>query len=157
MNNKVIVGLIVVVLGLVAGWYVLGGKGNLPGMSKTEPQATVTPAVGESPAVTTEAPVEGGEKGGTSSGSSVSYTDSGFTPATLTVKVGTAVTFTNDSTKSMWVASAVHPTHQVLPGFDELTSVAKGGTYTYTFAKVGTWKYHNHVGPSDVGAVVVTE
>jgi hypothetical protein len=57
----------------------------------------------------------------------------------------------------MWVASAVHPTHQLLPGFDQLASVAKGGTYEYSFAKVGTWKYHNHMKPTDFGGVVVTE
>jgi hypothetical protein len=57
----------------------------------------------------------------------------------------------------MWVASAVHPTHLLLPGFDELKSTGKGGTYEYTFVKVGTWQYHNHVNPSDTGSVVVTE
>ena len=57
----------------------------------------------------------------------------------------------------MWVASAVHPTHQLLPGFDRAQKRVSGGTYDYAFVKVGTWKYHNHVNPSDTGAVVVTE
>lgn len=87
--------------------------------------------------------------------SAVSYSDSGFTPATLTVKAGTVVTFTNSSSKKMWVASAVHPIHQELPGFDELKSVGRGESYVYTFDKVGAWKYHNHVAPADRGVVVV--
>lgn len=87
----------------------------------------------------------------------VDYTDKGFSPKSVTVKVGTTVTWTNKGGSPMWVASAVHPTHQELPGFDQLKSVGKGGIYSYTFTKVGNWKYHNHVGPSDTGVVVVTK
>jgi hypothetical protein len=35
--------------------------------------------------------------------------------------------------------------------------MGKDGAYEYTFVKVGTWHYHNHVNPADAGAVVVTE
>jgi len=87
----------------------------------------------------------------------VEYTDSGFTPVSISVEKGTTVTFVNRSSGGMWVASDVHPTHQILPSFDQLRSVLNGGTYEYTFEEVGTWKYHNHVAPSDRGAVVVTE
>ena len=157
MNNKLIVGFIVVILGVVAGWYLFGGKGGQGFLMKKSETQTTTSGVNETPVVTSEAPVEGMEKGGAATGTDVTYTNNGFVPNVLTVNVGTAVTFTNVSVRSMWVASALHPTHQILPGFDELASVAKGGTYTYTFAKVGTWKYHNHVGPSDTGTVIVTE
>lgn len=86
---------------------------------------------------------------------SVKYTDSGFTPNTLTIKVGTQVTFTNDSSSPMWVASNPHPVHSDLPGFDELKGVDKGGSYTYTFQKAGSWKYHNHLNSADGGVVLV--
>lgn len=85
----------------------------------------------------------------------VTYTGLGFSPNLLTVKVGTKVMFENQSGREMWVASAVHPTHQELPGFDQGTPVAKGGTYGYTFNRVGTWKYHNHQNPGDRASVVV--
>ena len=97
------------------------------------------------------------DKGGVASRTVVTYTDTGFAPKTVTVKQGSMVTFVNESGKSMWVASALHPTHQLLPGFVQLKNVPRGGTYEYTFEKVGTWKYHNHVVASDTGSVTVTE
>ncbi len=142
MNNKILVGFVVLVGGAIAGWYLLGS-----GYSKGTPASEVAPKTNE----TTGAPVVSGEK------TSISYGTGGFTPATVTVKVGTTVRFANDGSAQMWVASAVHPTHQVLPGFDQLTSVGNGGSYEYTFTKVGTWKYHNHVNPSETGTVIVTE
>lgn len=100
----------------------------------------------------------GGTKGGTTNTvNTVTYTNNGFVPSRITVKKGTTVSFVNDSAKNMWVASDVHPTHQLLPGFDQLKSVARGGKYDYTFAKIGTWKYHNHQFPADGGYVVVSQ
>lgn len=85
----------------------------------------------------------------------VKYTNNGFMPDTLAVTVGTTVTFINESSGPMWVASNPHPTHTDLSGFDELQSVDRGGSYNYTFQKPGTWKYHNHVNAGDGGMVVV--
>ncbi|MBI5018824.1 cupredoxin domain-containing protein [Candidatus Gottesmanbacteria bacterium] len=157
--NKVLVGIMVVLVGGVVGWYMFRGGAKLPGM-QIAPNAVVTPAAGEQNGnviITEESAVVGSGKGGVMTQGEVSYTDTGYTPATLTVKKGTKVTFRNDSSSGMWTASGVHPTHQLLPGFDQLKSVAKGGVYEYTFAKVGTWKYHNHVKPTDGGTVIVTE
>lgn len=85
----------------------------------------------------------------------ITYTDNGFSPQTITVKVGTPVTFVNQSSTGMWVASNPHPVHTDLPGFDEKQSVDSGGSYTYTFEKVGSWGFHNHRNPSDGGTVIV--
>lgn len=161
MNTKLIVGLLVVVVGLGIGWYVMkGGYGTQNGLTpkQTMPVFETTPVPTEMIVTTDEGLGAGVEKGGvTSASAAVTYIDSGYTPNTITVKKGTTVTWTNQSSGGMWTASAVHPTHQLLPGFDELASVAKSGSYSYTFEKVGTWKYHNHVKASDTGTVVVTE
>lgn len=85
----------------------------------------------------------------------VKYTDNGFEPSTLSIKKGESVTFTNNSSRGVWVASAFHPTHEVYPAFDQLKSVPNGGEYTFTFDKVGEWKYHNHVSASHFGTVIV--
>jgi len=106
---------------------------------------------------TTPATGGAGEKGGVPARVVVTFTDSGFSPKTVTVSSGSTVAFMNESTGGMWVASDVHPTHQLLPGFDAQKSVAKGGSYEYTFTKVGTWTYHNHVAPTQTGTVVVTK
>ena len=88
---------------------------------------------------------------------SVSITAAGFNPQKLTVKSGTVVVFKNDDTAGHWPASAPHPTHTDLPGFDSLKPIPPGGTYSYTFTKVGTWNYHDHLKASLFGSVTVTE
>lgn len=156
--NKLLIGIMVLIVGGVVGWYMFRGDVKIPGM-QIAPN-TVTPAVESKDGnvvISDESPVAGSAKGGVMTEGEVSYTDTGYLPATLTVKKGTKVTFRNDSSGSMWTASGVHPTHQLLPGFDQLKSVSKGGVYEYTFTKVGTWKYHNHVKTADGGIVIVTE
>lgn len=139
MKNEIMIGIVVLVFGAIAGWYILGSKAPIQ-QSRQQPTPTVQPETSMT-----------GEKG------AISYADTGFSPQSLTVKSGTTVTFTNVSAQPMWVASDVHPTHQLLPGFDELKSVGKGESYSYTFTKVGTWTFHNHMNPSDKGTVVVTQ
>jgi plastocyanin len=85
----------------------------------------------------------------------VSYTDTGFSPDTWTVNAGDTVTWTNNSSGTMWVASAVHPTHELLPDFDQLEAVAAGETYEFTFDEVGSYPYHNHVAPENIGTIEV--
>lgn len=85
----------------------------------------------------------------------VRYTNDGFSPATLTVPVDTMVEFVNQSDKPMWVASNVHPEHDILPTFDQFKEVPKGQSYMYTFDKKGTWPYHDHIYPSLEGTVTV--
>ncbi|MFZ5844976.1 MAG: hypothetical protein ACOY0S_00725 [Patescibacteria group bacterium] len=149
--NKLLIGLVVLALGVVAGWYFLGqGQVQYGANVPTPPVVeTATPEIIPPPTAT--------ESGSSLEKVVVKYTDSGFSPLSVTVKAGTSVTFINEAAGGMWVASAVHPTHQLLPGFDQLKSVGRGGTYEYTFTKVGTWKYHNHVNPADTGTVVVME
>lgn len=99
----------------------------------------------------------------------VIYTDSGYSPNTLRVKVGTVVTFKNQSSRAMWPASALHPTHAVYSGtsltehcpdtkgiaFDACTGIQPGNSWSFTFNKKGTWKYHDHLNPSFTGTIIV--
>ncbi len=135
---------LIIVAGVLFGWFYFSGDLNL---FRPSTKTLVTPVDSEVRETDSTFPV--GEQ------LTVRLTDSGFEPKEITVKSGASVTFVNESAKGMWVASAVHPTHQVLAGFDQKTSVAKGGTYVYTFAKVGTWKFHNHVSPEMTGTVIV--
>lgn len=175
--NKLLIGLIVLVLGIMAGWYIFQTKKplnenpinlNLPNSRKnisptlageyryTEEQITASPDQNS-----TE------EKGGVKindqtdttniSVNTINYEANGFNPPTLTIKLNTTVKFVNNTTGMMWVASAPHPTHSDLPEFDQKKSVGKGGIYEYTFTKVGTWKYHNHAAPDKTGIVVVVK
>lgn len=71
-----------------------------------------------------------------------------FTPAALTVKAGTTVTFINDDTDAHTV-TAVDKT------FDS-GGLDTNDKWTHTFAKAGTYSYFCAVHPYMKGAVTVT-
>ena len=99
----------------------------------------------------------------------VIYTDSGYTPSTITIKKGETVTWKNESSAPMWTASAMHPTHRVYPGtdiaacgtqtllpmFDACKEIAPGQSWSFIFVNVGTWTYHNHLKSSQTGKIIV--
>jgi plastocyanin/predicted lipoprotein with Yx(FWY)xxD motif len=85
--------------------------------------------------------------GGTAA-SSVQIANFAFAPASLTVKVGATVTWTNaDST-----------THTVTADGGSFDSghLASGATFKHTFAKAGTYTYHCAIHASMTGTITVT-
>ena len=82
-------------------------------------------------------------------------TDTGFAPSSVTVEIGTRVTFLNDGQALHWPASNVHPAHELLPGFDASQGLNTGESYSFTFDEVGTWGYHDHLFPNLEGEIVV--
>lgn len=98
----------------------------------------------------------------------IAYTDSGYSPATVTIKKGQTVRFVNNSSnQETWPASAVHPTHGVYPektaadclgsAFDACRGLKSGEFWEFTFNQTGTWRFHDHLHASKTGSVVVTE
>ena len=93
----------------------------------------------------------------------ITYTDAGYYPNEITVKVGGKVTFKNESGAQMWTASALHPTHREYPTtggcigstFDTCKGIPPGESWSFKFDIPGTWRYHNHLSPSHFGRVVV--
>jgi plastocyanin len=81
-----------------------------------------------------------------SSGNAVTLANFAFSPATLTVKVGTAVTWTNKD-------SATHTVTSDSGVFDS-GNVAVNATYSYTFTKAGTYAYHCSIHTSMKGTVI---
>lgn len=143
MNGKVL-GIIVAVAAVIALVTVLIVSSNGDDDKKEAPatSAPVSTPKAKVTASTTQ-----------SNQSTVTITASGFSPKTMTVKVGEAVTWKNESNNSVIVASDPHPTHTDLPGF-ESSALTSGGTYTFTFTKAGSFGYHNHNNPSTKGTVV---
>jgi plastocyanin len=86
----------------------------------------------------------------------ISYTDSGFEPKDLSISLGTMAHFVNESSVDMWVASDDHPAHTDLPTFDQFKGSKPGEQYVYIFDQVGEWKYHDHLSPTAVGTITVT-
>ena len=161
MNEKII-GIIAVVVVIAGGWYlfskapVSAPQASVPTPTPTETQSSVTSTTPTTTPATSKV--------------TITYTDQGFSPKSVTVSLGTTVTFVNQSSQSMWVASAMHPTHTGYSGtsmnqhcpdtnnsaFDECTAVESSGSFSFVFNKEGTWKYHDHVSPSAFGSVTVT-
>jgi len=91
-------------------------------------------------------------------GVTISYTDDGFSPASVTVASGQAITWKNDSAETVQVGSNTHPTHtinQEITGGEFTIALAPGESKTVTVTKTGSWGYHDHLKPSLVGTVVV--
>ena len=93
----------------------------------------------------------------------VNYTDSGFSPSTLTVKKGDTVIFKNTATDDVLVGSNPHPIHSGYPTkggcisstFDSCGNISPGKTWSFKFDVIGTWRYHNHLNASEGGTIVV--
>lgn len=85
----------------------------------------------------------------------VTYTDSGFSPSTITIKAGDTVRFVNSSSENMWVASDPHPQHTNYSPFDAKKGYEPGTTYAYTFTEKKTYTYHNHPHSNIKGTIVV--
>ncbi len=88
---------------------------------------------------------------GSGSGTSVSIFSFGFNPATLTVKVGQTITWTN-------TASIAHTTTSDSGSAVQWDSgtLAPNATFQFTFTKAGTYTYHCSIHPSMHGTIVVT-
>lgn len=158
MNNKVFIGLVVLAAGVLTGWFYFKGK---PPMAPGNQAAQTTPAPEGSnlgaPETISGTAGNGLDKGGIQARTVVVFSAAGFSPNPVTVKAGTTVSFVNESSGGMWVASDPHPAHTLLSGFDQKSGVESGSAYDYTFTKIGTWTYHNHLVPTAKGTVVVTQ
>ena len=157
-----LLGVIVIAIIIIGGaWYLLSspsGTTSETATSTTETTATTT---------TTTTSINPQSQNIT-----ISYTDQGFSPKTASIPQGATVTFVNNSSEAMWVASNPHPVHTGYDGtsetthcaagytgpapFDECTQASQGGTFSFTFTKVGTWGYHNHADHSMTGSITVT-
>lgn len=84
----------------------------------------------------------------------VTLTADGFSPETLTIKTGDTVTWVNKSGSDATVNSAPHPVHSDYPPLN-LGTFPDGGTLSLTFPTAGTYKYHNHLNPSQTGIIIV--
>ncbi len=81
---------------------------------------------------------------------SVEISNMAFGPASITVKKGATVTWTNKDS----IAHTVTGDSQDGPASK---SLANGDTYSFTFNSAGTFKYHCSIHSSMTGTVTVTE
>jgi len=83
--------------------------------------------------------------GKTTTTTQVTVTDSGFSPAESSVKVGDTVTWTNGGGTA----------HTVTWGDTDSGAVYQGETYSFTFEEAGTYKYFCRYHTSETGELEV--
>lgn len=87
--------------------------------------------------------------------STITYTDDGFSPDTITVKSGTTITVKNDSSSALQFSSDPHPSHTTEPELN-LSTLSPGKSTTFTANQVGTFGFHNHLNEDETGTLIVT-
>lgn len=133
MNNKIIIGVIVLVVIVGGAFLVMSQSSKMQtqqqgSTSQTQP-ATQT---GSSPVMAKNA---------------VTIQNMAFSPASLTVKVGDKVTWTNQD-------SVGHSATADDNSFDTGV-IAQGQSGSTTFSKAGTYTYHCKVHPSMTATIIV--
>lgn len=138
---KYLAGLIILAIIAVAG-VVLATRDNNQNTNNNGSNQTATPSPQSSNNNTT------GEQPSTAD--KVSISNFAFTPASITVKKGTTVTWTNNDSVAHTVTadSGNGPNSELLQN---------GETYSFTFNEAGTFKYHCVPHPSMKATVTVTE
>jgi plastocyanin len=126
----------------------------LTGCSTTTPAATPTPTpkVSPTPAATLAptpiaSPTSAPTTTPATAHANVDISGFAFVPQTLTVSVGTTVTWTNNDSSSHTIASN--------DNLFQSGTLAKGATFSHTFAQKGTFNYHCSIHPSMTGKVIV--
>lgn len=89
----------------------------------------------------------GGNPGTTQGANDVFIQGMAFSPSTITVTAGTAVTWTNKDAVTHNVTSS--------PALFSSGALVTGATYSFTFATPGTYNYKCTIHPSMTGTVIV--
>lgn len=147
MNNKVVIGIIIVVT--VLAIFLLSKSGSLYSPSQTQ-----TSTQAPQPSITSTTQQTSPTNEVTKEQNVITLTQDGFSPSTLTVKAGTKVSWINKSGSQATVNSIPHPVHTNYSPLN-LGSFSDGSTLSLILDKPGTYGYHNHLNPNQSGTVIV--
>ena len=147
-TSKIILA-VVVVIALAAALVVMSG--SKPDKSKATSNSESTKATPETPAANdqTEQPAAKEEVAAT-----ITYSNDGFSPSSVTVNSGDKIKFTNSSDSVAAPSSNPHPVHTDNPELN-VGDIQPGDSRTITVATKGTWGMHNHYNPSQKVTVIV--
>jgi plastocyanin len=138
MNSKLFLFIAVLVV-LLGGFFLLGNKSNNNQVNQNQQTTQSQNQASANPAEPTT--------------TSVSVTNNGFEPQTITIKAGQTVVWTNKSGGTVTVNSDAHPTHLLFP-FLNLGEFSDGSSTSVVVEKPGTYTYHNHLNPSQKGTII---
>ena len=141
--QKGLTAVVIVAALAVGGWLMFGKNDKASAPTTNNPANTTTPS--PTPSSTDS------QDQTAASTSSVAIQNFAFSPASITVKKGTTVTWTNKD-------SAPHDVKEndgkKGPGSNTLSN---GQSYSFTFTEVGTFNYICTIHPNMTGTVTVTE
>lgn len=138
MGKSYIVGSVVIVI-IIAVVAIVAERGK----SSTSSEATPTPTAS---VAATASPVSD------ATSAAVEIKNFAFSPATITVKKGTTVTWTNQDSMNHTVTSDAG-----IIGGPNSQQFGQGQTYSFTFSDLGTYSYSCQIHPKMTGTVVVIE
>lgn len=95
-----------------------------------------------------------GESSNATAAATITYDESGFSPAEVTVKSGDKVNFVNETDTAVEPASDPHPTHTTNSELN-VGEVGPGETGSITVSTTGSWGYHNHFNSDETGTITV--
>ncbi len=84
----------------------------------------------------------------------VTLDKNGFTPNSITIKVGSAVRWINKSGSQETVNSDNYPTNQLHKELN-FGLFANNSSVSHTFTKAGSYGYHNQLNPKQRGTITV--
>ncbi len=92
------------------------------------------------------------------SGVTITYTSSSFSPADVKIKSGGTITWVNDGDSEIQIGAKPHPVHtgnKEVSGGGFVLTLKPGEQATVTVEKTGTFGYHNHLNSSQGGIITV--
>lgn len=140
--NKAIIAVLAVIVIAAGGYFVLHNKSSST-TSNSSPSAASSTAASSTPSSTQTAAV-----------ATITYSGTGFSPSTTTVKSGDTVAIKNSSLQDMQMESNPHPLHTDDSDLN-VGTVGSNQTVTFTVTKKGTFGFHNHLNPSDTGTITI--
>ncbi len=152
MKKRYIIGGLIIVVGILVGFFISKNSAIAPAAPDTTGMATTTATT-----TITTLPVKSHASVPTILKNGeylVTYMNSGFVPKTLTIKRGTGVRFFNYSTRAMSII-AVDQNSQTYRTLNQEQSVGKGSYYDFSFVNPGIWVYTNRNNNVDRGTIIV--
>lgn len=149
MNKKAIIALAVLVVVVGGGIFWMVRQEPAANDNNTAIEPTSSPSSDTSTTGTdspTDAPA--------ATETTITYSGSGFSPSTITVKTGDTVVIKNTSTRNVQFDSDPHPAHTTNPELN-VNDVAPGESRSFVVNTKGTFGYHNHLNASQKGTIIV--
>ena len=147
-----------VVIAIVVALAVIGG-GALFIVGSNENKQTPTPTTSSQATTSSTAPAdETAAMQPTDStaepAATITITDDGYSPKTITVKQGSVVKVVNNSSQKSMFSSDPHPSHTKNDELNQNT-IEPGQSQTFKVTRTGTYGFHDHLQSRYEGTLIV--